>query len=103
MGNLPTKNYEHKNKTVGNKRDLGLMLITTDDSIEGYALMGLRVHPASLDALYSMRFPKLILMGQNPLEQKTLGTHRLHHSKRAAKSNQPDEPATYLVYAALGS
>ena len=70
--NIPTKSYDHEVKTVGNNSDLGLVRITTDEGLEGHALLGLCVHPASLEAPYIIRFLKPILMGQNPLDRERL-------------------------------
>lgn len=49
--NIPTKSYDHEVKTVGNKSDPGLVRIAIDEGVEGQSLLGLSVHPASLDAL----------------------------------------------------
>ena len=70
--NIPTKSYDHEVKIVGTNSDLGLVSITTDEGIEGHALLGLCVHPASLEAPYIIRFLKPILMGQNPLDRERL-------------------------------
>lgn len=70
--NIPSKSYDHEVKTVGNKSDLGFVRITTDEGVEGHALLGLCVHPASLEAPYIIRFLKPILMGQNPLDREYL-------------------------------
>lgn len=70
--NIPTKSYDREIKTVGNQSDLGFVRITTDEGVEGHALLGLCVHPASLEAPYIIRFLKPILMGQNPLDREYL-------------------------------
>jgi L-alanine-DL-glutamate epimerase-like enolase superfamily enzyme len=70
--NIPAKSYDHAIKTVTNSSDLGLVRIETDEGIEGHALLGLCVHPASLEAPYVIRFLKPILMGQNPLDRERL-------------------------------
>ena len=70
--NIPSKSYDHEVKVKGNSTDLGLVRIQTDEGIEGHALLGLRVHPASLEAPHIIRFLKPILMGQNPLDRERL-------------------------------
>ena len=70
--NIPLKSYDHAVKSVAGTSDLGLVRITTDEGIEGQALLGLCVHPASLEAPYIIRFLKPILMGQNPLDREHL-------------------------------
>ncbi|WP_040815927.1 hypothetical protein, partial [Aequoribacter fuscus] len=70
--NIPVKSYDHEVKMVTNSTDLGLVKIKTDEGTEGHALLGLCVHPASLEAPYIIRFLKPILMGQNPLDRERL-------------------------------
>lgn len=70
--NIPSKSYDHEVKVKGNSTDLGLVRIHTDEGIEGHALLGLCVHPASLEAPYIIRFLKPILMGQDPLDRERL-------------------------------
>ena len=70
--NIPVKSYDHEVKMVTNRADLGLVKIKTDEGTEGHALLGLCVHPASLEAPYIIRFLKPILLGQNPLDRERL-------------------------------
>jgi len=70
--NIPMKSYDHSVKAVTANSDLGLVRIKTDQGIEGHALLGLCVHPASLEAPFITRFLKPILMGQNPLDRANL-------------------------------
>ncbi|QIR14996.1 enolase C-terminal domain-like protein [Shewanella aestuarii] len=70
--NIPMKSYDHSVKAVSSSSDLGLVRIHTDEGVEGHALLGLCVHPASLEAPYIIKFLKPILIGQNPLDRARL-------------------------------
>ena len=77
---IPMKSYDHAVKAITSSSDLGLVRIQTDEGVEGHALLGLCVHPASLEAPYIIRFLKPILMGQNPLDRAIL-FHRMSHMR----------------------
>jgi L-alanine-DL-glutamate epimerase-like enolase superfamily enzyme len=70
--NIPLKSYDAAVKMVTTNSDLGLVRIRTDEGLEGRGLLGLSLHPASLDAPHIVRFLKPILMGQDPLERERL-------------------------------
>ena len=70
--NIPIKSYDAGVKIVTTNSDLGLVRIETDEGIEGHGLLGLSLHPASLDAPHIVRFLKPILMGKNPLNRERL-------------------------------
>ena len=70
--NIPLKSYDAAVKMVTTDSDLGLVRIKTDEGLEGHGLLGLSLHPASLDAPHIVRFLKPILMGQNPLYRERL-------------------------------
>ena len=70
--NIPLKSYDAAVKMVTTDSDLGLVRIKTDEGLEGHGLLGLSLHPASLDAPHIVRFLKPILMGQNPLDRERL-------------------------------
>ena len=70
--NIPLKSYDEAVKMATTKSDLGLVLIKTDEGLEGHGMLGLSVHPATLEAQHVVRFLKPILMGQNPLDRERL-------------------------------
>jgi len=70
--NIPLKSYDHAVNAVNSSSDLGFVRIQTDEGFEGHSLLGLCVHPASLEAPFITRFLKPILMGQNPLDRASL-------------------------------
>lgn len=63
--NIPLKSYDHSVKAVRGSSDLGFVQIHIDEGIEGHSLLGLCVHPASLEAPFIVRFLKPILVGQD--------------------------------------
>ena len=73
--NIPLKSYDAEAKIVTTSSDLGLVKIETDEGLNGYSLLGLSLHPASLDASRIVGFLKPMLMGQNPLDRE-----RLYHT-----------------------
>ncbi|MBT4267579.1 MAG: mandelate racemase [Deltaproteobacteria bacterium] len=70
--NIPMKSYDADVVMKTTASDLGLVRIETDQGIEGLGLLGLSMHPASLDAKHIIRFLKPILLGQDPLDRERL-------------------------------
>jgi L-alanine-DL-glutamate epimerase-like enolase superfamily enzyme len=70
--NIPMKSYDAGVKIVEASSNLGLVTIETDEGLSGYGLLGLSLHPASLDASRIVTFLKPMLMGQNPLDRERL-------------------------------
>ena len=54
--NIPLKSYDQAVNAVNTTSDLGLVRIQTDAGFEGHSLLGLCVHPASLEAPFITRF-----------------------------------------------
>ncbi len=79
---LPTISY-HIVQKAGQKHDLGLLTISTDDGIEGHAFLGKVIEPGSSDAAGLIRYLKPALMGQDPLERERL-YHTLWRRSRLA-------------------
>jgi L-alanine-DL-glutamate epimerase-like enolase superfamily enzyme len=70
--NIPMKSYDAAAKMITTSSNLGLVTIETDEGLNGYSLLGLSLHPASLDASRIVGFLKPMLMGQNPLDRERL-------------------------------
>lgn len=71
---LPTISY-HIVQKAGQKHDLGLLTISTDEGIEGHAFLGKVIEPGSSDAAGLIRYLKPALLGQDPLQRE-----RLYHA-----------------------
>ena len=70
--NIPLKSYDEAVKMATTKSDLGLVLIKTDEGLEGHGMLGLSVHPATLEAQHIVRFLKPILMGEAVARPSTI-------------------------------
>lgn len=69
---IPLKSYDAQAKIVTARSDLGLVKIETDEGVSGIGLLGLSLHPASLDARRIVQFLKPMLIGQNPLDRERI-------------------------------
>jgi len=84
--NIPLKSYDAEAKITKTNSNLGLVTIETDEGLSGYSLLGLSLHPASLDASRVVGFLKPILMGKNPLDRERL-YHTLYLRRDQAQPN----------------
>src|SRR5712671_2051025 len=69
---IPSTIYGHHTARPTGMSDLGLLAITTDDGLVGYAFLGTSSNPASLDGPGLIRFLKPILLDQDPLDRERL-------------------------------
>jgi len=69
---MPDITYHFVRRQPGDVHDQGLLTIRTDEGVEGYALLGKNIDPASTDAASLIRHLKPLLMGQDPLDRERL-------------------------------
>src|SRR5437763_11062446 len=69
---IPSTIYRHHTARPTGKSDLGLLRVVTDEGIEGHAFLGTSSNPASIDGPGLIRFLKLVIMGQHPLDRERL-------------------------------
>ena len=69
---IPATSYgAHTGRFSGSSK-LGLLSVTTDAGITGYAFLGSAFYAADLDGTSLIRYLKPILMGQHPLDRERL-------------------------------
>ncbi len=69
---IPSTSYgAHTGRFAGGSK-LGLLAITTDQGVTGYAFLGSAFFPADMDGASLIRYLKPILLQQNPLDRERL-------------------------------
>lgn len=81
---IPPTRYTAAARTFSGRSNLGVLIVRTDDGIEGHAFLGSALSPADSDAANLIRVLKLVLMGQDPLEREDLHARLLTRQRSAS-------------------
>ncbi len=65
--------YTRQSTPAGGEAHIGLVTISTDAGIDGYAFLGSSFRPVDIDARALIDVLKPLLIGKNPLDREVLG------------------------------
>ena len=69
---IPATTYGRHTGRFSGTSELGLLVLRTDEGVEGHAFLGSAQRSAAMDAASLIRFLKPLVLGQDPLERERL-------------------------------
>ena len=70
--NIPTTNYSPRSGRIGGSSQMGLVTVSTDEGVDGHAILGHSGQGADHDGKSLLQFLKPDLIGQDPLDRERL-------------------------------